>query len=663
MEAIEMNKDITERKFPEDELSIDQQRFEVLSEHAPFGIVMIDKEAAFRYMNPKFRELFGYDLSDIPNGGEWFTKAYPDPTYRQHVISIWGGDLKGFKAGENRPKTFTVTCKDGTEKVINFTTIQLETGGHWMACEDITERKQREQELEAIATMTRSLRTVPSRADILPMILGRIFDMLKAGGAALAIRNPTNGEIRVEWAYGGWSGWTGKRLPAGRGVSGHVMMTGRPYLNNDMRNNLLFEWHDWVGDLQAGVCIPLVAREQTMGALWVGRKASFDDREVRFLTAVGDISANALHCVSLREQAEEHFQRLTTLRTIDMTINTHLDLGTIFDVLIEQIAAKLHSDAAAISLLNPSTLMLEYAAGSGFRTQVVKERRLRLGDGYAGVAALQCRLVSIPDRSEDENGQAGDPLLAAEGFISCYASPVISKGQVKGVLEIFHRSLLSPDPEWLEFLETIAGELAVTVDNAELFNNLKRTNAELTLAYDTTLEGWSRALDLRDEETGGHTQRVTEMTLQLCRAMGISEAEMVNVRRGALLHDIGKMGIPDSILFKPGPLTAKEWKIMRRHPVIAYKLLLPIPYLRPALDIPYCHHEKWNGMGYPRGLKGEEIPLAARIFAVVDIWDALRSNRPYRPAWSEAKALEYIRSMAGRHFDPKVVEVFLRTET
>src|SRR5208337_687918 len=123
------------------------------------------------------------------------------------------------------------------------------------------------------------------------------------------------------------------------------------------------------------------------------------------------------------------------------------------------------------------------------------------------------------------------------------------------------------------------------------------------------------------------------------RAMGLPEAEMVNVRRGALLHDIGKMGIPDSILFKPGPLTAKEWEIMRRHPGIAYELLLPIPYLRPALDIPYCHHEKWNGMGYPRGLKGEEIPLAARIFAVVDIWDALRSDRPYRSAWSEEKAL------------------------
>jgi len=180
------------------------------------------------------------------------------------------------------------------------------------------------------------------------------------------------------------------------------------------------------------------------------------------------------------------------------------------------------------------------------------------------------------------------------------------------------------------------------------------------LAYDTTLEGWARALELRDEETEGHSQRVTEMTLRLARAMGISDAELAHVRHGVLLHDIGKMGIPDGILFKPGSLTEEEWEIMRRHPTYAYELLSPIRYLRPALDIPYSHHEKWDGTGYPEGLKGEQIPLAARIFAVVDVWDALRADRPYRPAWSEEEVIEYIREQAGKHFDPQVVEIFLR---
>jgi putative nucleotidyltransferase with HDIG domain len=183
--------------------------------------------------------------------------------------------------------------------------------------------------------------------------------------------------------------------------------------------------------------------------------------------------------------------------------------------------------------------------------------------------------------------------------------------------------------------------------------------AEITLAYDTTIEGWSRALDLRDKETEGHSQRVTAMTLRLARSVGIDYSAMPHVRRGALLHDIGKMGIPDQILLKQGPLTEDEWVVMRRHPVFAYELLSPITYLHGALDIPYCHHERWDGAGYPRGLEGKEIPLAARLFAVVDVWDALLSDRPYRLGWPLDKVLTYIDSQAGTHFDPRVVKAFL----
>jgi response regulator RpfG family c-di-GMP phosphodiesterase len=183
---------------------------------------------------------------------------------------------------------------------------------------------------------------------------------------------------------------------------------------------------------------------------------------------------------------------------------------------------------------------------------------------------------------------------------------------------------------------------------------------ELAAAYETTLAGWARALDLRDRETEGHSQRVTDLTVQLARGIGISDAECVHIRRGALLHDIGKMGIPDNVLLKPSALTPDEWELMRRHPTYALKLLEPIEYLKPALAIPYCHHEKWDGTGYPRQLRGEEIPLAARIFAVADIWDAVRSDRPYRTAWPEQKALEYVESLSGTHLDPAVVAAFLR---
>jgi putative two-component system response regulator len=189
---------------------------------------------------------------------------------------------------------------------------------------------------------------------------------------------------------------------------------------------------------------------------------------------------------------------------------------------------------------------------------------------------------------------------------------------------------------------------------------LDEAHQNLLAAYEATIEGWSHAMDLRDRETEGHSHRVAELTIQLARVSGLSEEQLLHIRRGALLHDMGKLGIPDSILHKPASLTEEEWVVMRSHPQLAHDMLNSIEYLRPALDIPYCHHEKWDGSGYPRGLKGEQIPLAARIFAVVDVWDALTSDRPYRPSWTREDALTHIRNQSGKHFDPEVVDLFLR---
>ena len=189
---------------------------------------------------------------------------------------------------------------------------------------------------------------------------------------------------------------------------------------------------------------------------------------------------------------------------------------------------------------------------------------------------------------------------------------------------------------------------------------LREANAQLLSAYEATIEGWSHALDLRDRETEGHSRRVAELTVQMARDFGMNEDEIIHIRRGALLHDMGKIGVPDSILHKPDKLTDEEWGIMRKHPEFAYNMLYPIEYLRPALDIPYCHHEKWDGTGYPRKLKGQETPVSARLFAIVDVWDAITSDRPYRAAWSEEKALAYIREQSDKHFDPQVVDLFFK---
>ncbi len=359
------------------------------------------------------------------------------------------------------------------------------------------------------------------------------------------------------------------------------------------------------------------------------------------------------------EETLRSLQNIQALHKIDQAIAGSLDLNLTLNVVLEQVKAQLNIDAAAILLLNPHSQVLEFSAGLGFRSNAIERSYLRLGEGASGRAALERRTVSVTNLFENSSQFNRVSLLAEEGFSTCFATPLIAKGQVNGVLEIYHRLPFTPDKAWLKFLKILAGQAAIAVDSANLVTALIHSNAELFAAYETTIEGWSHALDLRDKETEGHTQRVTEMTIKLARAAGITEAELVHIRRGALLHDIGKMGVPDHILLKPGKLTDEEWVAMRKHAIFAFELLSPIAYLHPALNIPYCHHEKWDGSGYPRGLKGEQIPLEARLFAIVDVWDALRSDRPYREGWSKEKVAEHIKSRSGTHFDPKAVELFL----
>ena len=347
------------------------------------------------------------------------------------------------------------------------------------------------------------------------------------------------------------------------------------------------------------------------------------------------------------------------MHSVDLLINSSNNLPDLLNTILDYLLELLNIDAAAMLLYNSDTSTLEYFAGKGFRARNIDKSKLNIGEGYAGTAALNQQTVIVNDLRTAGLEYARYDLLKDEEFISYIGVPLINNNEIIGVLDIFHRSIINSDPEWVNFLEALASQAAIAIGKSTLFNNLQRTNNELLQAYDKTIEGWSRAMDLRDHETEGHTQRVTELAVRLAQASGLSETEIVHIRRGALLHDMGKVGIPDGILLKPGPLTDEEWLIMRKHPQYAFDMLSPIKFLNPALDIPYCHHEEWDGSGYPRGLKGEEIPIAARIFAIVDVWDALRSDRPYRKAWSKEKVTEHIMSLSGTHFEPKIVELFL----
>lgn len=522
----------------------------------------------------------------------------------------------------------------------------------------------RERQISAIQRLTKSLVSCNSFEEMMRETLESGIDVLNADVGSVQIYDPQTDCLIFRHVHDPHDqSLLGFSVPVSKGIDGRVFCSGVSDLTNRVRERS--DWNPAVDDhtgyeTDSMLTVPLKQRySEPIGVIQIlNGKRPFTQSDLEVLEVLCAQATQAMINAQLHEEAQRRLDHLQALRSIDVAITSSLDLKVTLDVFVEQVIAQLHLDAVDVLLFNPHMLTLEYAASRGFRSDALQHTQLRLGEGLAGRAALERRIINIANLGDDLNELQRSPHLRDEGFVVYYAVPLIAKGQVKGVLEAFHRSPLVPGAEWLTFLETLAGQAAIAIDNAALFDDLQRSNMELALAYDTTIEGWSCALDLRDRETEGHTIRVTELTLRLARAMGIGQDELVHMRRGALLHDIGKMGIPDAILLKPGPLSAEEWVIMRKHPVYALDLLSRIPYLRPSLDIPYYHHEKWDGSGYPIGLKGEQIPLSARIFAIADVWDALRSDRPYRPGWSEDKARQHILSESGKHFDPNVIRVF-----
>jgi putative nucleotidyltransferase with HDIG domain len=528
----------------------------------------------------------------------------------------------------------------------------------------VNERRERELS-ERLERVSRALSEILDLRSLLDLICRESVDVFKTQSAFLWMLE--GGELIGFSAYGaGADRFIGMRFPIydPQLLGARVARERKPILINDAPNSpevdqkmiRLFQIKSMMG-------IPLIKGSHVLGALMIMDSADperFNLQDLKMASLFGGHAALAIDNAQLYEKAQLHLKHEKALREIDLAIGSNMGLSETLQVVIYQARARLHVDACAILLLDPYTQTLEYSSGQGFRTEIIKEAHLALGKGRAGYAMQQQRIfgraeiespAQIPDRAQ---------LMMEEQFTAYFIAPLMAKGQLLGALEIYHRTPLIMKTEWLKFLETLAGQAAIAIDNATLFTDLQRSNADLTRAYDTTLEGWSAVLDLRDKETEGHTRRVTELTLRLAERMGVSPQDLIQIRRGALLHDIGKMGVPDRILLKPDNLTDEEWVIMHMHPTYAYQMLKPIAYLEPALDIPYCHHEKWDGSGYPRGLKEEEIPLGARIFSIVDVYDALTSNRPYRAAWPREKALQHIQELAGSQFDPQVVQAFLK---
>lgn len=535
---------------------------------------------------------------------------------------------------------------------------------------EITERKRAETRAqdekaraEALLNIASSLNNQLHLEAVLHTVCEAAAQALNMPGATVYLYNPAQDVLELAASYGFPANYASMVKPLPRPLY-DLLTTQMPYVEDI---HLFPEAYALLPidalDIRSVAGVNLKRNDQLIGSLTVytfSQERLITSEALSLLQGMAHQAAQAIANARLFDEAQRRLQNIQALHRMDLAISGSLDIQISLKIILEELTRHLHVDAANVLVLNPYMNTLDFIVGHGFKTINYNKAVFRLGEGLPGKIALTRNPVHIPDQVEKQLEAHRFNALAPEKFRAYYGLPLVAKAQIQGVIEIFHRSPLEPDAEWLEFVETIAGQAAIAIENINLFNKLQRSNTELALAYDITLEGWSRAMDLRDRETEGHTQRVAEMTVKLGQTLGLSDAEIVNARRGALLHDMGKLGIPDEILLKPGQLSEEEWEIMKKHPSYAYEMLSPITYLRPALDIPYCHHEKWDGTGYPRGLRGESIPIAARIFSVADVWDALRSDRPYRKAWSNDKVIAYIQEHSGSYFDPKVVEAFLK---
>jgi putative nucleotidyltransferase with HDIG domain len=346
---------------------------------------------------------------------------------------------------------------------------------------------------------------------------------------------------------------------------------------------------------------------------------------------------------------------------VGSVINSSLGLKRVLEEVMDRLILLMNAERGFLMLREPSG-ELKVRIARGIDNVNLNEDAFAISNTIVRRVAESGETVLTTNAQEDP--RFGEQFsVAVYHLLSILCAPLKIKDDLIGVIYVDNRAHTGIfRTEDLALISAFANQAAVAIDNARLFDGLQESNAELEIAYQATLEGWVRALDMRDRETEGHTQRVTALTRRLAMSMGVDDDALLHITRGALLHDIGKMAIPDGILLKPGGLTEEERTLIQKHPVYAFEMLSPIKFLVPALDIPHCHHEKWDGSGYPRGLKGEEIPFAARIFSVVDVWDALIYDRPYRKGVAPGSVKKMITEQAGMHFDPRVVDAFFALE-
>ncbi|WP_448517745.1 HD domain-containing phosphohydrolase [Pseudothermotoga sp.] len=638
---------------------------------APVVILGFDLNGKVVLANRKACELLGYEMDEIV-GKNWIENFLPDrikDEVRDVFEKIKNAELKPVEVYEN-----AIINKDNEERLILWHNGYLkDQNGNIQiiisAGLDVTEKRQLENELQEQLNIFKTLTDILEqliKSDLnvkerAKMVARACVELFGAHSAWVGYAAPDK-SVKVMGKYpeddpslkdivARWDD-----SPYGCGAAGRSIKNGKHVLIEDtLRDESHEAWREKAKlfGIRTIAAFPLVNPKRVYGTLVVRSDKSgfFNEKKIQALQLLANAAASALESAQMFEDLQKSFEKLSTLQMIDKVILSSNDLTEVSEEILDQVVRALNVDSAFLTLCNKKDRRFELVVKKGFKTNVLEET---LNELVASFLDDNVERRDLPNESRKR-------ILQEEKFQWYHGAVLLLENRPLCCLfEVYRSDVFEPAREWLDFFDTIVNQIKIAIERIVLLGDLRETNLKLLKAYDETIEALAQAIDMRDAETFGHSKRVADLTVKIAKALGVEEEKLIHIRRGALLHDIGKLAVPDRILLKPGKLDEEEWKIMKMHPLYAQNMLSKIEYLQPASDIPLYHHERWDGSGYPFGLKGEDIPLSARIFAVVDVYDALSSDRPYRKAWTKQEAIDYIKNESGRLFDPKVVEVFLK---
>jgi len=656
------------------QLQRSEERFRRAILDAPIPIMLHAEDGEILFINHAWIRSSGYSREEVSTLNDWLKNAHREK--HEEIAELIQGIYQTGQGAEEVESH--IIAKNGEKRLWQITTSPLETlaDGRKAAismARDITKRRKAELEREKYFDRINALREVDQVVgstldldNVLDRVTSELKKLIAFDSMAIMLINHESLEIIACQGFDNPDKILGLTFPSKPEYPNYEVIVGKKPVCYENISDVYPRFSQPVAvsneqDIKTWLGVPLIHQDEVIGIFTFDRYEEnlFSEDDIAIALEFANRAAIAISNAQLYKETIWQIKKLEILRKIDAVITGSMNLHSSLMEILTYIQNGLKVDAVSIVLYDEERQMLFSERGVGFKAEVDSSIEIKLGQGFSGHIALDREPLFIPDVTFKKTSFKYPVDLSVENITSYYGLPLLARGKMVGVLQIYKQTRLDPDEDWISFADALAGQAAIAVYNISLYADLEQANKDLVQAYDATIEGWAHALELRDKETVGHSRRVVDLSLKIAQRFGFTDEVNRHIHRGVLLHDIGKMGIPDEILQKPGPLTEEEWDIMRQHPGFAFDMLKDIKYLRPALTIPHYHHERWNGSGYPDGLVGEEIPLEARIFAVVDIWDALISDRYYRPAWTHEKALAYIREEAGRLLDPDVVAVFL----